>query len=285
MFYEYHNYPDDKLKIIYHKNTKRSCTEPLSLHFHENIELLLFLEGSATVRSDNELFSVEPGDIAVIAPNHLHTIIPSGISCRYHCLIIDKNIYGRLFEDCSYSYINKTSDPRTNEIYLKVFECLEQKMPFYRQEAASLLCLLITLILRQGENSVIVKEPGASVKKSNIASSAIKYMYEHFSEKISIDDICKASGFSKYYFCRCFKEATGQTPLWHLNYIRCRSARSMLIDGKYNVTETGNKCGFSDSSYFCKTYKKYFGRTPHEDYMYTGKISGADSAIPNTEYF
>ena len=62
-----------------------------------------------------------------------------------------------------------------------------------------------------------------------------------------------------------FKEITGQTPLWHLNYIRLRSAKALLKSGKENITETALKCGFNDASYFCKLYKKYFGKSPKQD--------------------
>ena len=50
----------------------------------------------------------------------------------------------------------------------------------------------------------------------------------------------------------------------YLNYTRCSYARKLLASGRYNVSESAEHSGFSNLSYFAKTYKKYMGELPSQ---------------------
>ena len=90
-------------------------------------------------------------------------------------------------------------------------------------------------------------------------------MYRHFSENITIEDICNEIGLSKYYLRHVFKEAMGVSILKHLNYIICKKACTMLKIGKYNISESAYECGFHNLSYFSKAYKEIIGNLPAKD--------------------
>ena len=79
---------------------------------------------------------------------------------------------------------------------------------------------------------------------------------------IAADSISTEAGFSKYYFCRSFKEITGRTVIDYLNLTRCSHAQSLLLSGSCNVSECAEQCGFQNLSYFSKTYRRYMGHSP-----------------------
>ena len=77
-----------------------------------------------------------------------------------------------------------------------------------------------------------------------------------------MDSVCRETGFSKSYICHTFKEVTGQTVLDYVNFLRCNHARSLLASGKYNVGESALQSGFSNLSYFSRTYRRIMGELP-----------------------
>ena len=71
MYYEYHDFVDDQLKIIYHfDNLERK--DNFVAHLHHNVELLLMKEGKAEITLDSETFTLSENEIAVISPNVIH---------------------------------------------------------------------------------------------------------------------------------------------------------------------------------------------------------------------
>ena len=64
------------------------------------------------------------------------------------------------------------------------------------------------------------------------------------------------------YFCRYFSSFTNRTPISYLNSYRIDQAALLLDDERISVTEAGLACGFDDTSYFIKCFRKYRGITP-----------------------
>ena len=104
-----------------------------------------------------------------------------------------------------------------------------------------------------------------SINKIEMAKLSISYMKKNFREDITLDDIAGHIGFNKCYFCRVFKEVTGVTVITMLNTIRCEEAKHLLASTSYNISEVAERCGFSNTSYFTKIYKKITGCLPSYD--------------------
>lgn len=264
MFYEHHKFSDDDLKIIHHIDKFRKNTGFLS-HLHYNVELLLMRKGSAEITIDGQTLIINENELAVIAPNKIHKSISVSESCEYYCLIIDHSVYKDWFKSKEHTFPLKCNSENVINAYKSVFSLLDEKPSYYKQEVKAQIILMLSNLFRLSDEQNATESASSDSRRIDMTRNAIIYMYENFTEDISVDDIANAVGFSKYYFCRSFKEITGQTPLWHLNYIRLRSAKALLKSGKENITETALKCGFNDASYFCKLYKKYFGKSPKQD--------------------
>jgi mannose-6-phosphate isomerase-like protein (cupin superfamily) len=71
--YESHILSDSKLPFIFHLDTVKcsSC----NVNWHENIELLLFIEGSGQVFCDITRTDVRPGDVFVVNSNSVHYVV------------------------------------------------------------------------------------------------------------------------------------------------------------------------------------------------------------------
>lgn len=265
MPYEYHDYQDPKLRVIFHLDRMQKSSPEFNTHWHENIELLYFVEGEAKVQSDDMGTAVKAGEIAVINSNHLHSVHAESEQCTYYCLIIDKTLCDALgISADEHFFPPKTSDDESVLCFQKIVSELSTKHAYYRPLVKSYCGAILARLARICSDTPFDSSTNAN-KKIEIVKDAIQYMYEHFEEDITVDDICRAIGFSKYYFCHTFKEITGQTAVRHLNFIRCNNARALLSSGKHNVVESALISGFRNPSYFSKTYKKLIGNLPSKD--------------------
>ena len=117
---------------------------------------------------------------------------------------------------------------------------------------------------------LFVKEAMASDGMNAIAASSIDVLLpviswteKNFQQAISLDEVAKMSGYSKYHFCKKFKALTGTTYLTYLNYVRISHACKLLKKG-YSPNELCIECGFEDAHYFGQIFKKITGSTPRK---------------------
>ena len=81
------------------------------------------------------------------------------------------------------------------------------------------------------------------------------------SEPLSLADMARRAGLTRYHFLRAFRAATGTTPHQYLVAARLRRAARMLLD-RMPVTEVAFESGFGDLSNFIRTFRRATGRSP-----------------------
>jgi transcriptional regulator GlxA family with amidase domain len=63
-------------------------------------------------------------------------------------------------------------------------------------------------------------------------------------------------------FYRIFQQATGASPVHYLLNLRISHAAELLKHSDCSITDIAYECGFQDSSYMTKQFKKQMGTTP-----------------------
>ncbi|MDD5727110.1 MAG: AraC family transcriptional regulator [Victivallales bacterium] len=84
-----------------------------------------------------------------------------------------------------------------------------------------------------------------------------EYCLQNIHRTITIDDMARCAGYSTYHFARLFKQYAGNSPHSFLNELRIRMAVRLFQTGCLSVKEVALRCGFEDSSYFCKVFRKH----------------------------
>ncbi len=75
-----------------------------------------------------------------------------------------------------------------------------------------------------------------------------------------MNDAAEFFGYSKNYFCKWLQNSIGTGFSEFLNVVRISHACAYLLDG-YTIEATAELCGYTDSSYFIKVFKKFRGTT------------------------
>ena len=261
--YEAVLFPDPELPVIFHQDILRPDAQ-FALHWQDSLELLYFIEGEAEVRSDTLCQRMAAGDIAVINSNHIHDIRALTRVCRYYCLLVERELCQRLGVPMGEVLFQlQVSDPTAREYFDMIVDEMMTRGSYYKAAVrADLGGLLVHLCRHWLETRSF--EGKKTDKRLEMVKFSVRYIQEHLSEELTVEKISTAAGFSKYYFCRGFKEITGRTVIDYLNYTRCGWARQLLSSGRYNVSEAAERSGFSNLSYFSKTYKRYIGELPSQ---------------------
>ncbi|MCI8856808.1 MAG: helix-turn-helix transcriptional regulator [Clostridiaceae bacterium] len=90
----------------------------------------------------------------------------------------------------------------------------------------------------------------------------IAFIHTHYGEKLTLAQIAASAAVSEREALRCFRKYFHQSPFEYLNSFRLHQAKKMLIETNQTVIQISYQCGFSDSAYMGKLFRKSCGMTP-----------------------
>ena len=93
-------------------------------------------------------------------------------------------------------------------------------------------------------------------------SAMIGYVQKHYPDKILLKDISSAGNCCKTKCAALFQKYTGISPMLYLNRYRLEKAVFFLRNTTMSITEITYACGFSNTSYFCEIFRKYYDTSP-----------------------
>jgi AraC family L-rhamnose operon transcriptional activator RhaR/AraC family L-rhamnose operon regulatory protein RhaS len=92
----------------------------------------------------------------------------------------------------------------------------------------------------------------------------LSHIEKHFAEPIRVAQLAKLARLSESSLLRTFRTVMGTTPLDHIIRVRIDKASELLRHDDVRVTEAAYQCGFHDSNYFARQFRKVTGRTPRQ---------------------
>jgi AraC family transcriptional regulator len=102
------------------------------------------------------------------------------------------------------------------------------------------------------------------MNKNKLVNDSIDYMIQHFDENISVGDVADYFHFSKYYFCRVFKEVTGESIYAFIKRLKMdQSAVDIKLEKNKMITDIGLDYGYSSSNY-SSAFKEHHHISPVE---------------------
>ena len=103
------------------------------------------------------------------------------------------------------------------------------------------------------------------------------YMYEHFTENITVNDLADELNLTPGYVSEYLRKiSVGFRNM--LSYRRANMSEPLLLDTDSTIVQISEECGFSDVKYFYSAFKKWYNCTPAQ----FRKKYGANTAKENT---
>ena len=99
---------------------------------------------------------------------------------------------------------------------------------------------------------------------SQMVEALDAYIRENCAEEISNTEIGAIFGYHPFYVSRMLKDKKGITLRQYIISYRLKAAKRMLELTQKSMAEIAEEVGFTDASYFTKTFRQSFGMTPKE---------------------
>ena len=228
---------------------QEQCTRPEGYNAHH---LFVIEQGEGVVKLDNTLHTLVKGDMLYIGAYvpHEYYGATDDFTTSYF------TFSGYAFENIKRYYglsdfgVYKNKNNGGFERQLKTITS-----PDSPREASTLSALAYLAVISFFED--VCKKEYSPIEE------VYNHIENHFSKSLTLDDFMEFYPYSKSKLCHDFKDTYNMTVFEMITKTRLRHAHYMLKSNPHlRIIEIASQCGFSDSSYFCKMYKKHYGNSP-----------------------
>ena len=244
----------------------------MEFHAHDFLELYYFLDGSVTYYIEDQVYDLCPGDLLIIPAGKMHRPVIANEHAAYERMVLW----------ITPQYLQGIDSP-AGDLQKNLQKVGEHGycVPFRGDETVFVTALLKKLLYMQ-KNDTDPKFCAGAVElylwtifrsygvidtthrnETQVIPQVIRYITEHFSEPLTLEDIAAEFFVSKSYLNRHFKAYTNSTVYAYIMALRLTHACRMLREG-IPAVEAGRECGFSDYSTFYKAFKTQTGLSPQQ---------------------
>jgi len=252
-------------------------------NWHERLEINATVAGCGRLRMGDRIVNFSPGDIIVVDNLKLHGVLDdqgqvrkivvitfmSDLICHpgsYPC----DSIYLRPFFSRAPD-LAPVLRPR-DRLWAPVATALGNLVECYTAREpgceagckAYLLDALYGITRHFGLAEPQVDEFARQKRESLHFGHLHDYLWENYSEPITVSRAASIVGMSKFRFMRFFKKATGMTFVTYLTDLRLSNAYRMLVETDRTIAEVAAEVGFSDQSYFDRRFHQHYHQTPRQ---------------------
>ncbi len=178
----------------------------------------------------------------------------------YKCLYIHFEVSDGEIKDllCSLNNVIELSNTsKTRKLMQKVIDSLctaEDNCDKTIGLFANFLSLLYH-VKKEQDNHVLAKS-------LDPVKSAIAYIDEHFTEKLTLIDLAEATKYNPVYLHRIFKNSTGVTPADYILDKKIEYAKKLICYSGKSIKQISYEIGFNSPAYFNYVFKKQTGLSP-----------------------
>lgn len=267
-------------------------------HYHPELEIILMLEGTGTGFVGDGIIHYGPGALSLIGEN-----VP-------HVWLNEKKYYAEDSTLRARSVVVKFRQDFLGSHFFEVPEMVRIKNLFYhaqrgltfegdstrqiRERIKGLvddqdpedrlinLLAILKMLSTHGNTSYLASRPyyeKGNRQEIDRIDRIYKFLMNHFTRKIDLNEVAEVANLSPTAFCRYFKSKTNKTFSQFLNEIRIGHACKLLIERDLSISEVCYQSGFNYPSNFHKQFKRFKGITPQAYQARYHAVSSLDSSM------
>ncbi len=254
---------DEELKIeAYHF---KGIMQKFPNHFHEYYVIGFIEKGKRYLSCKNKEYNIQPGNLLLFNPRDNHTCEQiDGKTLDYRCINIQPEIMRKaVFEITGKNYLpyftlQVVFHNELVSLLKELHQMIMQGEKDFRKEEIFFF-LLEQLIEEYAERESVPDDTEQSAETKAVCD----YLEKYYMKNITLDDLSRLTGYSKYYLLRSFTKQKGISPYSYLETIRIDKAKKLLENGVLPV-DAGFQTGFTDQSHFSNFFKRFIGLTPKQ---------------------
>lgn len=251
-------------------------------HWHPDFEIATAANNVLDYQVGQQHIILEAGDSIFVNGNMLHRVrqvsgnspdpVPiilfSGVAIApEHSTIYQK--YIRPIAQCdALPFIvfrrESSSHREVNGFIQDAYRCLRQRVQCYEMAVQRNISRIFEYIFCNLDSIPKSEETRIQMKSQIRLQKMLTYIYEHYSETITLKDIAAAAHISRSEAGRCFHTYMGCAPVDALIQYRLQTARRLLSEKNLTIQEISFACGFHSPNYFSRKFKEVYGHTPRQ---------------------
>lgn len=255
---------------VIHDDDISALRGELPPHWHEEIELDYVLNGIVNYTINGVSYRVCAGEIAVIGSGAVHSgFCHQGERIKdTHAEVLTVLLDARLFAPFASGgrlhfkpLLRESENVELRDIMTELGIAYLRKDPYYElilHADAMRLCYSLLMKHRASDDAA------GSVLTSSLGmiKTALRYIEEHCTEKMCLEQIAAIVKYNPSYFSRRFHQLTGLTFSEYLNRCRGKEAARLLRETDSTVSSIAFACGFPSVSSFITFFKRQYQTTP-----------------------
>jgi AraC-like DNA-binding protein len=226
----------------------------------DSYELILVRTGPLVLSEGTMVFALEQGDTLILWPGRVHRgVAPYASNTSFYWVhfYLRSKVPDPADEGASIPQHCRLPEPlRLTELFLRFLD--DQELHRLDKDYASTLVKLMVLEIAL-QNS---PHFSAERRSQNLATQAQTFITGNFREPLSTSLIARKLHRNPDYLGRVYRQAYGCNPTEGIHRARMKHAKNLLLLTSMNVDEIAVACGYEDSDYFRKVFKRFFDMQP-----------------------
>ncbi len=239
------------------------CEHPFPLHIHESAELTVIEQGESEITVSGKSYTLRAGDCALVFPLMGHAYGEQRGTAGYTLFIAPETLP-------RYTDIFRGMQPecpviRKEQMDPMFFTAYEKLKALYARGAEKDLlfaaCAHTLLACAVTAAKPVNSEPYA---RQDLIFHVARYIADHCTENISLEDTAAALGYSASLISHLFKLRIGIGFRPYVNTLRIGKARNLLLTTQMRVTDICYACGYGNQRTFNRAFLEECGMPPAE---------------------
>lgn len=222
----------------------------MKAHHHAFHEFIVVMDGAMTVTSRDRDTLAAAGDVLLYPAGMVHA---------------ERTNPGRALETHFFSFtcaglsgpvpVKVTDAPgRIRQMAAWLHSDHHASSPAVRAERDALLQAMLAEFLRR-----------LGTEDLPLVARTRRYVRQHIAEPISLDDLARVNGISKFHFLRLYRLSTHRTPMQDVRAMRAEHARELILSTNLPLKDIAPRAGLGDEYCLSRLFRRVF-RTPPGQY-------------------
>lgn len=261
---------DENTAIV--KTTYRSDIIDVPWHTHKEFEIIYNVSGFGTRIIGESVSSYKPGSLMFIGSNVPHLIKSDKKSTENQQLVIqfsEKFISKELVHFIEFKSIAELKNNSFHglEFSHSFSEQFKEKLfDFLKAPQDKAVVGLYSILSEMADSKTSKKLSSLPFMQENSEKSRIgkifNYVLNNYMENVSVEEAASLINLSKPAFCNYFKKKVNKRFSEFVTELRINKACVMLKETEMNVSEISYNVGFTNISYFNRSFLKIKNITP-----------------------
>lgn len=242
-------------------------------HWRDDLEFILILDGQMFYDVNGQRIPLQTGEGIFVNSRCFHYgYSDTNTECLFICILLSplllsintyfvENCLNPLLQNIHFPYQKLNPSIQWQNSILGDLEMLYEK----NMDKIQLFITLektVHIFRLLAENMNYFPDYDKDSEDILALTAMIGYVQKNYPNKILLKDISSSGNCCKTKCTSLFQKYLNTSPMVYLNCYRLEKSVFLLRNTTMSITEIAYACGFSNSSYFCELFHKYYNTTP-----------------------